>query len=46
MFVGDVIVIAHDAVLLELVIEEEVIFLARHTVAQEIFVVSDATRRP
>ena len=38
MFVGDVIVIAHDAVLLEAAVEEEVIFFLGHAVIQHIFV--------
>jgi hypothetical protein len=38
MLVGAVIIVAEDAVLLEPIVEEEMIFLLRHAVIHQIFV--------
>ena len=38
MFVRDVVIVAHDAMMLQSVVEKEMIFVARHAVVHQIFV--------
>ena len=38
MFIGDVVIVAHDAVMLQVIVEEEVVLLASHAIVHQVFV--------